>query len=122
MPVIFVKGYCLSNKVNTIKKNTMKDQDINKDHLHHVHMMSAYHYILRSPCKIYHKKGQSDLSQMFSGGCVFIDHVSGYVIINHQVDINYTETAKGKTTLEREAQSQVVVIKGYHTSNGILNA
>ena len=59
---------------------------------------------------------------MFSGECVFIDHASGYVIIKHQLDINATETVKSKTTLEREAQSQVVVITGYHTDNGIFNA
>ena len=59
---------------------------------------------------------------MLSGGCVFIDHASGYVSIKHQVAINYTETVKEKTTFEREAQSQGVVIKGHHTENGIFNA
>ena len=58
---------------------------------------------------------------MFSGGCVFIEHVSGYVSIKHQVAINTTETVKEKPTFEREAQSQGVVIKGYHTDNGIFN-
>ena len=48
---------------------------------------------------------------MFSGVCVFIDHASGYVSIQHQVAINATETVKAKLNFEREAQSQVVVIK-----------
>ena len=59
---------------------------------------------------------------MFSGGCVFIDHSSGYASIKHQVNINTTETIKAKITFEMEAQSQGVVIKGYHTDNGIFNA
>ena len=59
---------------------------------------------------------------MFSGGCVFIDHASGYVSIKHQVAINATETVKAKLAFEREAQSQGVVIKGYHTDNGIFNS
>ena len=59
---------------------------------------------------------------MFSGGCVFIDHVSGYVSIKHQVAINATETVKEKLKFEREAQSQGVVIKGYHTENEIFNS
>ena len=42
--------------------------------------------------------------------------------IKHQVDIKFTETVKAKLTFEREAQSQVVVINGYHTDNGIFNA
>ena len=44
------------------------------------------------------------------------------MIIKHQVDINATETVKAKLTFDREAQSQGVVIKGYHTDNGIFNA
>ena len=41
--------------------------------------------------------------------------------IRHQVDINDTETVKAKLTLEREAQSQGVAIKGYQTDNEIFN-
>ena len=59
---------------------------------------------------------------MFSGGCVFIDHAIVYVSINHQVAINTTETVKAKLTFDREAQSQGVAIKGYHTDNGIFNS
>ena len=59
---------------------------------------------------------------MLSGGCFFIDHASGYVSINHQVAINATKTVKAKLTFEREAWSHGVVIKGYHTDNGIFNA
>ena len=59
---------------------------------------------------------------MFSGGCVFIDHASGYVRIKHQVAINATETVKAKLTFEREDKIQVVVIKGHHTDNGIFNS
>ena len=59
---------------------------------------------------------------MFSGGCVFIDHASGYVSIKHQVAINSTETIKAKLNFEREDQSQGVVIKGCHTDNGIFNS
>ena len=52
----------------------------------------------------------------------FIDHAIFYVIIKYQVDINSTETVKAKLTFSSEAQSQGVVIKGYHTDNGIFNA
>ena len=44
------------------------------------------------------------------------------MIINHQVDMNAAKTFKAKLTFERKAQSRGVVIKGYHTDNGIFNA
>ena len=108
----FGKGNLQPNKLNTIKKNPMKEQDIKKDHLLPGQMVSADHYILQAPVRLYHTKGKSDQCEMFSGGCVFIDHASGYVSIKHQVNINATETVKEKLTFEREAQSKVVVTKG----------
>ena len=85
-------------------------------------MVSADHYISRDPGRLYHTKGKSDQSEMLWGICVFIDHGSGYVSIKNQVATNYTETIKEKLTFEREAKSKGVVIKGYHTDNGIFNA
>ena len=65
--------------------------------------MSTYNFILQDPGRLYHTKGKSDQSDMFSVGCVFIDYASGYVSVKHQVAINYTETVKAKLTFEREA-------------------
>ena len=118
----FGKGHRQPNKVNTTNKNTMNEQELKKDHLLPGKMVSTDHYILRSPGRLYHTKGKSDKSDMFSVGCVFIDHFSGCANIKHQVAINATENVKAKLTFEGEAQSQGVVIKGYHTENGIFNA
>ena len=100
----------------------MKEQDLKKDHLLPVQMVYADHYNSRATGRLNHTKGNSDPCDIFSGGCVFIDHSSGYVSIKHQVDINATETVKSKLIFEREAQSQGVVIKGYHPDHGIFNA
>ena len=77
-------------------------------------MVSEYHYNSRSPCRLYHTKVKSYPYEMFSGRFFFIDHASGYLRINHQVAINATETVKEKLAFEREAQNQVVAIKGHH--------
>ena len=100
----------------------MKEQYLKKYHLLPGQMVYADHYILRAPGRLYHTKGKSDPSDIYSGGCVFIDHFSVYVSIKHQVAINDTETVKAKLTFKREAQSRVVVIKVYHTDNGIFNS
>ena len=53
----------LSYMVNgAIKKNPMKDQELNKDHLLTVHMVSADHYILWDPGRLYHTKEKPDPS------------------------------------------------------------
>ena len=45
----FGKGHRRNNKVNKIKKNPMKEQELNKDHLMTGQMVSADNYILRYP-------------------------------------------------------------------------
>ena len=90
----FGKGHCRSNKGNKTKKNNMKEKEIKKDHLLPGQMVYVYHYTSRAPGRLYYTKGKSYPSDIFSGGCVFIDHTSGYVSINHQVAINATEIVR----------------------------
>ena len=77
----------------------MKEQDLKKHHLLPGKMVSEDHYISRDPGRLYHTKGKADPSEMFSGGCVFIDHASCYLSIKHQVAINATETVKANSPL-----------------------
>ena len=54
----FGNSYCRSNKVNKIKNNPMKNQDLNTDRILSVHMVYADHYILRDPGRLYQTKGK----------------------------------------------------------------
>ena len=46
-------------------------------------MVSEDHHIFRTPGTLYHIKVNSDLSVMFSGGCVFVDSANGYISMKH---------------------------------------
>ena len=61
----FGKFHCLSNKVNTIKNNPMKEHDLKKDNLLPGQIVSADHYIYQDPGLLFHSKGKSDTSDMF---------------------------------------------------------
>ena len=111
----FGKGHCRPNKVNTIKKNPTKEQYLKKDHLMPGQMVSAYHYISRAPGRIYHTKGESDPSDIFSGGFIFIDHASGYMSIKQQVAINTTETVKANSPLRGR-----IIVRGWRSRDTTL--
>ena len=64
----FGKGNFQTNKVKKIKKNPMKDKELNKDHIMPGHMVYVDHYISRDTVRIYQTRGKSDPSEMFSGG------------------------------------------------------
>ena len=87
----------------------MKEQELKKYHLLPVKMVFVDHYISQAPGRLYHTKGKSDLSDMFSGGCVFIDHASGYVSIKHKVATNATDNVKEKHTFQREAHHSLTL-------------
>ena len=61
----FGKGQRRPNKVNKIEKNPIKEQDPKKYNLLPGEMVSADHYILQAPGRLYHTKGKSDPSCMF---------------------------------------------------------
>ena len=54
----FGKGHFRSNKVNTIKNNNMKEQDLKKYHILPGQMVSTYHYISQAPGRLYPTKGK----------------------------------------------------------------
>ena len=109
------------DSINLRQQKNNLNQELNKYHLMPGQMMYTYHYILWYPGRVYHTKGKSDISEIFSKRCVFIDHVSCYMKIKYQVTINDIKLFKERLTLEREAQSQGVDTKGYQTDNGIFN-
>ena len=88
----FINIHYRSNKVNTTENNPMKEQELKKDHLMPVHMVSVDHYISWDIDRIYHTKAKSYPSDMFSGGFVFIYHVSAYGSMKNQVAMSATET------------------------------
>ena len=94
----FLNGHCRPDKINTTNKNRMKDQKLKKDHNITGNMVSAYHYILRAPCRLYCTKSKLDPFEIFSGGCDFRNHASGYMSIKNPVTINATEYFKAKLT------------------------
>jgi hypothetical protein len=57
-----------------------------------------------------------------TGGCIFVDHASGYIFINFQVLQNSTETIEGKMKFERHLFNNGIVVRNYHTDNGIFNS
>ena len=59
---------------------------------------------------------------MFHGGCIFVDHASGYIQVWHQVTFRADETIKSKLLYKHDASNYVVYIQAYHTDNGVFTS
>ena len=91
-----------------------KEQYIKKDHIIPGQMVSVDNLISWAPGGLYHIRVNSAPSEIFSGGCVFVDHTNDFMSINHQVDIDSIKNVKYKQIFYRKAQSKEVLIKGCH--------
>jgi hypothetical protein len=61
-------------------------------------------------------------SDTYKGGCIFVDHSSGYVHVEHQVGFSAIETIRAKQEFERYSVSVGVYIESYLTDSGTFKA
>ena len=54
---------------------------------------------------------------MYTGGCIFVDHASGYIFVEHQVSLNSHETLKAKESFERMCRNTGVTPQEYLADN-----
>jgi hypothetical protein len=59
---------------------------------------------------------------MFSGGCIFVDHASGFVHIEHQVSFTAGQTLEAKHRFERKMHNLGVTVLAYQSDNGVFSA
>ena len=79
----FRKGQNWTNKTNMTNNSPTKEQYIKKDHIIPGQMVSANNLISWSSDGLYHIRVDSTPSEIFSGGCLFVDHTNDFMSINH---------------------------------------
>ena len=72
--------------------------------------VSMDHFQSALPVRMYNSKGSTDAKGMFHGGCIFVDHESGYIQVWHQVTFSANETVKAKLLYKRNAANYGVCI------------
>ena len=55
---------------------------------------------------------------MFSGGCLFVDHASGYIHVKFQTHLNTHETIRAKEKFEQMCRDNGVIPHSYLLDNG----
>jgi hypothetical protein len=61
--------------------------------------------------------GKTKLDEMYTGGCIFVDHASGFIFVKHQVSLNSHETLKAKESFERMCRNTGVTPQEYLADN-----
>ena len=61
-------------------------------------------------------------SAKYKGGCIFVDHGTGYVHVEHQLGFSAVETIRAKQSFESMAFGHGVVVQSYLTDSGAFKA
>eukprot|EP00957_Ditylum_brightwellii_P198961 15165368-Ditylum_brightwellii.AAC.1 len=93
--------------------------ELKKNNLLPGQRVCADHYHCADPGRLYTKRGATGKASMHTGGCFFVDNVSGLVHIEHQVTLSGVETVKSKLRLDRFAAEFGVKIFSFHIDDGV---
>ena len=115
---LYAKARKTSTGVGIAKPKLEKEMELKKGDLNPGQRVSADHYQSAVPGRLYTSREGAHASDMYCGGCIFADHSSGYVKVEHQVLLSAVDTVKGKLRYERHLAELGVKVESYHTDNG----
>ncbi len=119
---LYAKASKTSTNTGTNKPKLDKEMELKKDDLNPGQRVSADHYQSAIPGRLYTSREGAKASDMYCGGCIFVDHSSGYIKTEHQVSLSAIDTVKGKLKYERHLAELGVRVKNYHTDNGVFTS
>lgn len=80
--------------------------------------VSADHFICSSKGRLFTSKGRESEQEMYEGGCLFVDHATGYINVQFQTSLNSHQTLKAKQQFEEHCRDHGVLVQRYQTDNG----
>ncbi|EEC45027.1 predicted protein [Phaeodactylum tricornutum CCAP 1055/1] len=93
------------------------DGSIKKEHLSPGQQVSVDHFICSAKGRLSSSKGKTTDDRMFSGGCLFVDHASSLVHVEHQVSLTSHETLQAKHRFETMTRDRGVTPQSYLSDN-----
>ena len=79
--------------------------------------VSVDHFICGTKGRLFSSAGKSLNTDMFAGGCLFIDHATNFVHVEFQKHLNTAETLKAKEKFEALSKDYGVIAQSYLSDN-----
>ena len=95
--------------------------DLKKNHLRPGASVSADHFESRIKGRTLTSFGRR-MSEQYVGGCVFVDHMSSYIQVVHQLGFSSSETIRAKQTYEQHYLDHGIMVDTYLADNGVFKA
>lgn len=116
----YAKAHARSTAGNKTSTNLNTDGALKDGHLRPGSKVSADHFESRLKGRTYSSFGKTT-SDQYVGGCIFVDHMSGYIHVEHQLGFSSSETIRAKQNYEQMALAHGVLVEDYLTDNGVFS-
>ena len=114
----FGKQCQLSVPTTTQSKVTDSVGAISKDVIRPGQQICIDHFVCKNKGRLFTSRGKSVPTDMYSGGCIFVDNYSGFVHVELQKHLNSLETLQAKDRFEAMALDFGVIPQTYLSDNG----
>lgn len=101
--------------------NSERDGSLTAENLNPGKRVSVDHFESRLLGRTFDSFGKAS-SDQYKGGCIFVDHGSGYLHVEHQLGFSAIETIRAKQNFEKMALEHGVVIQSFLTDSGAFKA
>ena len=118
---LFAKGHRRAKRSVTQVPNDNKIGALKVEHLKPGAQVSVDHFESRLLGRKFDSYGKAS-SSTYKGGCIFVDHCSGYMHVEHQLGFSAVESVRAKQAYEQMALHHGVIIESYLTDSGAFKA
>jgi hypothetical protein len=117
---MYAKAHLKHTSGNKSTTNLTTDGSLKDGCLRPGMKVSADHFESRLKGRTYTSFGKTT-SDQYVGGCIFVDHMSGYIHVEHQLGFSSSETIRAKQNFEQMSLGYGVLVEDYLADNGIFN-
>ena len=117
----YSKAHRRPTQGNTHHTNPKTDGHLKIDHLRAGDKVSVDHFESRLKGRLFSGRGGANSGQ-YVGGCIFVDHMSGYIHVEPQLGFSSSETIRAKQDFEQFALNHGVLVDSYLADNGVFKA
>ena len=98
-------------KVTAVVKD--REGALKQDDLFPGQKIAVDHFVCSTKGRLFTSRGKTSENEMFSGGCMFVDHASGYLHVEFQTHLNTHETINAKENFELMCRDNGVIPQAY---------
>ena len=100
--------------------HTIKDREgiLKANNLFPGQEVSVDHFVCSTKGRLFSSYGRTSDSNLYCGGCIFVDHASGFIHTEMQKSLSSHETLRAKVSFEEICRDSGIVIQSFVSDNG----